>query len=64
MIVCGFNEEIVISCVCVVISNLTRNARAYAFMENVVTHADYWKKGYATDYLNYKNRRASENINT
>ena len=50
------NEEdgmIVSSCVCVIIPNLTRNVRPYAFVENVVTQRDYRKKGLASACLDY-----------
>ncbi len=61
LIVCEVDGKIVASCVCVIIPNLTRNVRPYAFVENVVTHADYRKKGYATDCLNYAKNIAKEN---
>lgn len=61
LIICEIDGKIVSSCVCVVIPNLTRNGRPYAFIENVVTHKDYRGKGYATDCLNYAKQIAQNN---
>ena len=61
MIVCEVDNKIVASCVFVIIPNLKRNVRPYAFVENVVTHGDYRKKGYATACLDYAKQIAEQN---
>ena len=60
LIVCEEDGKIVSSCVCVIIPNLTRGVRPYAFVENVVTHADYRGKGYATACLHYARELAQK----
>jgi GNAT superfamily N-acetyltransferase len=42
---------IVSSCTLMVIKNLTRSGRPFGFIENVVTHPDYRKRGYGTAIL-------------
>ena len=60
LIVCEVEGKIVSSCVCVIIPNLTRNIRPYAFVENVVTHSEYRGSGYATTCLNYAKELAEK----
>jgi len=53
IIVAEEDGMIVSSCVCVIIPNLTRGQRPYAFIENVITDVSYRKKGLATACLNF-----------
>lgn len=53
IIVAEENGQIVSSCVCVIIPNLTHNQQPYAFVENVITDVNYRNKGLATQCLNF-----------
>lgn len=53
VIVAEENGEIVSSCVCVIIPNLTHNQQPYAFIENVITDEKCRKRGLATQCLDY-----------
>ena len=61
IIVNEINGKILSSCVCVIIPNLTRDVRPYAFIENVVTNENYRGKGYATECLDYAKEIAIKN---
>jgi len=52
--------QIVSSCICVVVLNLTRGVRPYALIENVVTHADHRCRGYAGACLAYAKQIAAQ----
>ena len=53
IIVAEEDGRIVSSVTCVIIRNLTHGLRPYAWVENVVTHPDYRKKGLAGGCLDY-----------
>lgn len=61
LIVNETDGKIVSSCVCVIIPNLTRNVRPYAFVENVVTHTDYRGRGLASECLEFARSIATQN---
>ena len=52
IIVAEEQGKIAASCSCIIIPNMTHGARPYAFVENVVTHADYRNCGLASACLN------------
>ena len=53
IIVADENGQIVSSCICVIIPNLTHNQQPYAFIENVITDVNYRNKGLATQCLDF-----------
>lgn len=60
IIVAEEEGQIVSSCVCVIVPNLTRGQRPYGFIENVVTAKEYRGRGLATTCLNYARELAKK----
>lgn len=58
IIVAEKDRNVISSCVCVIILNLTHNQQPYALIENVITDEKYRKKGFATQCLNYAKKIA------
>ena len=61
LIVKTVDGKIISSCVCVIVPNLTHRVRPYAIVENVVTHSDYRRRGYASECLDYARAVVEEN---
>jgi predicted GNAT family acetyltransferase len=58
--VCEFCGMIVSSCFLLIFPQLTRDGQPYGLIENVITHNDYRKKGYATALLKHSLKIAWE----
>lgn len=60
ILVVEIDEKIISSVTLIVIPNLTRGAKPYALIENVVTHTDYRSKGYASLLMQEASKIAEE----
>lgn len=60
IIVAEEDGQIVSSCVCMIVLNLTHNQRPYALVENVVTDEQHRNKGLATKCLDYARELAQK----
>lgn len=47
------NQKLISSCTLSIIPNLTRSCRPYGVIENVVTHCNYRRRGYASSILKH-----------
>ncbi len=60
-ILIGVEDEMAVSsCSLIIIPNITHNQRPYAIIENVITHKNYRKRGYASKLLKYAINIAKE----
>jgi GNAT superfamily N-acetyltransferase len=48
-----FGAHLVSTCTLVIVPNLTRGAKPYGILENVVTHPDHRRKGYGSAILKH-----------
>ncbi len=55
-----YKNKIVSSCFLIIIPQLTRAGLPYGFIENVITHKLFRRKGFATDVLEYSLKFAWE----
>jgi ribosomal protein S18 acetylase RimI-like enzyme len=53
-------DQLIASCTLVMVPNLTRSARPYGLIENVITHPDFRKRGIGKQMLQYALRLAWE----
>lgn len=51
---------LVVTCTLIVLPNITHTQKSFAVIENVVTHRDYRKRGYATELIKYAINMAKE----